>query len=226
MGYRITPKTRPIRDAGHFLAYAKSKGFAPKTVIDVGVGYGTWSLYNAFPKADFILVEPLEEYDGVVKDVQSKVKAVWHKWAAGAQDGELDIQLPKKDLEKTSFHTRTKITDLGGDVESRKIPVKTLDSIGDIQTPLLLKIDTEGHEIEALKGAAKLLTMAEIVMLEVSVGARFQGGYRMIELTKMMDDAGFDLIDITQISQSANGPMKMLDGVFARRGSCLGLPKV
>jgi len=225
MGYQITHKTRPVRDAEHFLSYAKSKGFEAKTVIDVGVGYGTWPLYNAFPNANFILVEPLEEYDGVVKDIQSKVNAVWHKWAAGADDGTLEIHLPKKDLEKTSFHQRTAVTDLGGEVESRTIPVKTLDSIVDVQSPLLLKIDTEGHEIQALKGASKLLGLAEIVMLEVSVGARFEGGYRMIELTKIMDEAGFDLIDITQISQSSGGPMKMLDGVFARRGSVLGLPK-
>lgn len=226
MGYQITPKTRPVRDVEHFLNYAKSKRFQAKTVIDVGVGYGTWPLYNAFPNAEFILVEPLEEYESVIKGIQTKVKATWHKWAAGAVEGELEIHLPKKDLEKTSFHQRTQVTDLGGEVESRTIPVKKLDSIVDIQTPLLLKIDTEGHEIEALKGASKLLQMAEIVMLEVSVGARFEGGYRMIELTKIMDEAGFDLIDITQISQSLGGPMKMLDGVFARRGSTLGLPIV
>jgi glycosyltransferase A (GT-A) superfamily protein (DUF2064 family) len=136
----------------------------------------------------------------------------------------MEIHLSKKDLEKTSFHQRTEITDLGGEVETRKIKVKLLDSLGTVKGPLLLKIDTEGHEIEALKGASGILEQAEIVMLEVSVGARFEGGYRMIELTKLMDKAGFDLIDITHIAQKRGGPMRMIDGVFAKRGSLLGLP--
>lgn len=225
MGYNIISKARPVRSPDHFLAYAKSRGFHPKTVIDVGVGYGTWPLYNAFPNADFILVEPLDEYADVVKNVKAKIKAEWCQWAAGAKNGELEIHLPKKDLEKTSFHARTEMTQLEGVVEARKIPVKPLDSLLPIEGPLLLKIDTEGHEIEALKGASKMLEMAELVMLEVSVGDRFEGGYRMIDLTKIMDAAGFDLIDITHISQKTGGPMRMMDGVFAKRGSLLGLPE-
>lgn len=223
-GYSIIANDRPVRGPAQFLEFAKSKGFYAATVIDVGVGYGTWPLYNAFPKAEFILVEPLIEYENVVKDVQGKINAVWHQWAAGASEGALEIHLPKKDLEKTSFHQRTAMTDLGGEVEARAIDVKPLDSLLPVKGPLLLKIDTEGHEIEALKGAVKMLEQAEIVMLEISVGARFEGGYRMIELTRLMDEAGFDLIDITHISQKRNGPMKMMDGVFAKRGSILGLP--
>lgn len=225
MGYKITPLASPVRDSAHFLAYARSAGFHPATVIDVGVGYGTWPLYDTFPDAQFHLVEPLGEYEPVVGKIRKAVKAEWHQWAAGSAEGQLEIHLTKKDLEKTSFHQRTAMTSLEGEIETRIIPVKALDSLAPaINGPLLLKIDTEGHEMEALKGAKTLLGLADLVMLEISVGARFEGGYKMIDLTRMMDEAGFDLIDLTHISQKNNGPMRMIDGVFAKRGSLLGLP--
>ena len=38
-------------------------GFQPGTVIDVGVAYGTFELYEKFPETNFLLVEPLIEYE-------------------------------------------------------------------------------------------------------------------------------------------------------------------
>ena len=43
-------------------AYLGRFQFAPRTVIDVGVEAGTPELYRAFPDADLLLVEPMEEW--------------------------------------------------------------------------------------------------------------------------------------------------------------------
>src|SRR3954449_6529991 len=75
-GVRRTPEA--------VLAHVKRLGFAPATVIDVGVAYGTPELYDAFPDARFLLVDPLEEYapaiDGIVARLRS---AEWVRAAAG-----------------------------------------------------------------------------------------------------------------------------------------------
>ena len=39
----------------------KHHGFSPVTVFDIGVGYGTFPLYRAFPDAFYHLIDPAHE---------------------------------------------------------------------------------------------------------------------------------------------------------------------
>jgi hypothetical protein len=48
-------------DWDYSLERFKLLGFAPKTVIDIGVAQGTPVLYRNFPDAYYILVDPLRE---------------------------------------------------------------------------------------------------------------------------------------------------------------------
>lgn len=51
----------------HIAKLTRKIGFEPLTVIDVGAAGGTYELYRAFPKAKFLLVEPLKEYESDMK---------------------------------------------------------------------------------------------------------------------------------------------------------------
>src|SRR5262245_52875429 len=57
---------RPARGAranmAEALRHLKERGFTPRTVIDVGVARGTDDLYEAFPDAKHLLIEPLGEF--------------------------------------------------------------------------------------------------------------------------------------------------------------------
>jgi 16S rRNA G527 N7-methylase RsmG len=59
-GYKITGVKEMQR--GLHAPYL-SRICQPKTVIDVGVGRGTPWLYQAYPTAKFILVEPLRDHE-------------------------------------------------------------------------------------------------------------------------------------------------------------------
>jgi hypothetical protein len=48
-----------VRDLADVLEHVTSLGFKPATVIDVGAAGGTVPLYDAFPRARHILLEPL-----------------------------------------------------------------------------------------------------------------------------------------------------------------------
>src|SRR6476661_5504149 len=39
----------------------KHHGFSPATIFDIGVGYGTFPLYRAFPNAFYHLIDPARE---------------------------------------------------------------------------------------------------------------------------------------------------------------------
>jgi len=59
MGVKLVNSGRPTRNFAEFFSHLKKLQFAPGTVIDVGVAYGTPDLYEAFPTSKFYLVEPL-----------------------------------------------------------------------------------------------------------------------------------------------------------------------
>jgi hypothetical protein len=50
-------------------------GFEPRTVIDVGVAYATSELYEQFPGAQILLVEPLAEFEPFLQRIAGKYNA-------------------------------------------------------------------------------------------------------------------------------------------------------
>lgn len=75
------------------LEHLKRMSFYPSTVIDVGVAYGTNDLYEKFPRAHHLLVEPLEEYKSVLDKIAKKYNAEYELAAAGAKEGVLEINV-------------------------------------------------------------------------------------------------------------------------------------
>lgn len=194
----------------------------PQTVIDVGVGYGTYSLYEAFPHAKFILVEPLREYDRVIEEIAKEYNCDTIHKAVGDQEGVREITVDTKDLEKSSFAARTPLTATGNQLEKRLIEVITLDSIlakaSSLKRPILLKIDTEGYELSALQGSKSLLQITDTVIAEVSIAKRFEEGYEFEDLILFMKENGFYLFTVLGITH-AIGELRprFADIVFKRR---------
>lgn len=194
----------------------------PATVIDVGVGYGTYPLYEAFPKAKFVLVEPLRDYEDAISNIARKYDcAVFYKAVSDAP-GMLEISVETKNLQKSSFADRTPLTRTGHQVEKRVIEVTTLDDIygecPSLQQPILLKIDTEGHELKALQGARTLLRVAEIVIVEVSIAKRFEESYEFEDIILFMRESGFYVLTFLSITHR-QGELRprFADVVFKRR---------
>jgi FkbM family methyltransferase len=68
-----------------------------------------------------------------------------------------EMFIDTKALEMSSLHRRTSLTTTGHRLERRSVETRTLDSIFErapvLERPILLKIDTEGNELRALRGA-------------------------------------------------------------------------
>ncbi len=194
----------------------------PATVIDVGVGYGTYPLYEAFPKARFILVEPLRDYEGAISRIAGQYDCTVVYKAAGDAPGSLEISVDTENLQKSSFADRTPLTNKGHRLEKRMIEVATLDAIvaalPDLREPILLKIDTEGHELKALQGAHALLRRTDTVIVEASIARRFEGGYEFEDIVEFMKHSGFYLLTFLSINHH-RGELRprYADVVFKRR---------
>lgn len=223
LGYDIT-RWQPDPKTHGFNSWYLSTICRPRTVFDVGVGRGTHPLYEAFPEARFILVEPLRDYEPVIDQIRSKYDCRVYYNAVGSRPGQIEFNVDMNDPEKSSFEVRSQLTSRGHTYEKRVVEVTTLDAIlqdnPDLEQPILVKIDTEGHEIAALRGAAELLSRAEMVIAEVSVARRFEGGYCFEDMIAFMKEQGYQMADILNIAH-ADGEVepRHMDILFRRPGA-------
>src|SRR5262245_6732413 len=65
----------------------KRMGFRPRTVIDVGVAWGTPDLYAEFPEAEILLIEPQAEFEPWLKKICAESKGHYVLAAAGGEPG-------------------------------------------------------------------------------------------------------------------------------------------
>ena len=92
-------------------------------------------------------------------------------------------------------------------------PMKNVKTLN-VKGPYIIKIDTEGHELSVIKGAAKTLQQTTMVIAEVSVAKRFNESYQFSEFISEMASHGFELLDILTFSST---PPKFLDAVFTKQ---------
>jgi FkbM family methyltransferase len=206
--------------------YLKRLGFNPRTIVDVGVAYGTpylesRTLYEAFPDSYFILIEPLKEFEPYLQDILKKYKGTYFLTALGARDEHGLINIEPRYLERSSFYRRGALELSGESLSKRKISLTTLDGLLERQNfypPFGLKMDTEGFEFQVIEGASRFLEKTEFVITEVPVANRFEGGYSFADFILLMNERGFSVCDILDIGRADNSEVIFMDLVFRRTG--------
>lgn len=191
--------------------YVKGYGFTPEVVFDVGVGSGTPWLYRSFPDARFVLIDPQESCASIVREKGVRTEFHFHAVAAGAQEGQADLIVPWSDkgceIEMASLLKRTdKLSKNFVRTDKHPVQVRPLDQIArGYPGPAGLKVDTEGYDIEVLRGAPETLARCEFVIMELSLSHRFDGITAPSDAVALLKDAGLELRDVLSI---ASGPGK------------------
>jgi FkbM family methyltransferase len=195
----------------------RRQGIRPATVIDVGAGAGTPALYEAFPDAHHVLIEPLVEFDAALRALAADGGGEYIPTAVGAQRGETTLNV------STNLYTTSALRPTAaGAPEStpRRVPVTTLDALlGERRwtPPYCLKLDVEGYERAVIEGARDVLDRTELVVAEVSVTSRFEGAPSSAELIDLMASHGFEVADVIDAGRSSLGVHA--DLVFKRRAA-------
>jgi FkbM family methyltransferase len=193
-------------------------GFRPATVLDVGVAQGTDALYHTFPTAHHVLVEPLSEFiPHLERIVRGLPDAEYVLAAAGREDGTTVLHFGRH-LEVTS--TRH-LTDRRFAIDQgRTVPCVTLDEIWATKRlagPALLKIDTEGAELDVIAGARTMLASCACLVAEVSFQELFQGAPRVEAVIERLASLGFFLFDVVGAAYHTNGRLVTADVVMVDR---------
>jgi len=200
------------------LQQAAKNGLNPETIIDVGAADGTPPLYEVFPEANHILIEPLEEFSPNLSQLVTQLKkAEYIIAAATSQTGSIIINV-HPDLLGSSIYKEKEDSDVNG-VE-RTVPTLTIDALcteRGTRGPYLLKIDTQGSELDVLMGAEKILQDTEFIILEVSLFEFFKGGSQLYECIKFMKERGFVAYDLFDLQyRLLDGAMSQVDIAFVQ----------
>ena len=221
-GYELKRIDAPVRGEESFIRMLRARGFAPGTVIDVGVWHGTPWLYQ-FPQAKLVLIEPNPQFEPDLQRIAGEHGADIYRHAVGAEEATLSLNVDDRQPGSASFLRVSRVVEAArGERRSYRsldVPVKTLDAtLGDrYQEPFLLKLDIEGYEREALAGAVRTLSRTALIICETSVAPRFEGGYTFAELVSLLDRHGFRLYDVLSMATLGHaGPTNYLDAAFIR----------
>jgi FkbM family methyltransferase len=218
-GYRLRSTDPEIRaQSGWQPDNLRKRGFAPATLIDVGVARGTPDLYAAFPDAYLVLIEPLQEFEPHLQEIVNDRPGEYILSAAGAGEDERTIRIDPERPFLSSLYTVAQPRRQAPPPVERTVSVISLDALRrerGWKPPFGLKIDTEGFEHEVARGATDLLTETEFVIAEVSVARRFQETPSFASFVALMAENGFRLYDILDGQKgSVGGEVIWLDLLF------------
>jgi FkbM family methyltransferase len=173
---------------------------ATRTVIDVGAGRGQFALLarQRFPRALIVGFEPLpasfEKASAVLAPDQ---RTELRPFAIGAEAGTRPIHVTA-DADSSSLLRPTaeqqRLFPGTEEAGSTAVEVRSLDeAIDQVEMPGLLKLDVQGGELDALRGASRVLTEVGEVFVECSFVELYQGQPLADEIIVCMAGAGFVL---------------------------------
>lgn len=165
--------TRPIGNMADLLEDLKSRGLQCTSIFDVGANKCDWSRIakKVYPEASFTLIEPQVEME---KELELFVEEFndSNYYLAGAGPLNTKMQLTIwDDLVGSSFLPFSN-SDLQKTGKQREVDIISIDSLikeENICVPQLIKLDVQGFELEALKGAENTFGKTEVYILEVSL---------------------------------------------------------
>jgi FkbM family methyltransferase len=194
-----------------------ARTICPRTVIDVGVAYGTPGLYRAFESATLLLVEPLVEYEPSLRDIVSRYEGTYVLAAAGETETTASIYVADNPSNSSMYVSSDATVGSG---EPREVSVVRLDSECErrgLPGPFVLKLDVQGGELQALAGAERILPATELVIVETSLFGFYVGAPEFVDVVAWMAGRGFVPYEIVGgARRPLDGALAQLDVLFAR----------
>jgi len=211
-----------------FLEDAKKRGLECGAILDIGANMGCWTRLAAavYPEAKFFMIEPLEE-------MRQSLEALCREHpgsrlfvaGAGTAPGELPLTYTVGQLSGSSF-----LPDANSHVprtaQRRTVPIVTIDALldqGELSTPQLVKLDVQGFELEALKGATRLFGQTQVFILETSFYP-FINDRRVLfhDVVRFMLERDYVVYDFAGfLRRPLDGALAQCDVVFVPRDSFL-----
>ncbi len=141
--------------------------------------------------------------------------------AIGAESGVAQLHVAANSVSSSLLGIRQTHLDAAPDAAPRTaepVVVKRLDDVVDAgQTRLWLKIDTQGFELQVLRGARQTLAHTQVLQAELSLASLYEGQANFLEVLQHLEDAGFSVVDLVPgFRDQDTGRLLQCDVIAAR----------
>lgn len=198
------------------MSFLKKRGIAINVVYDIGARHGVYSreLKSVLPKARFFLFEANASCSSILD-------RTGFRYFISALSTENDREVEFYSLNSSCDSYFKENTDRFKDVKPKRVKTRSLASLAEehgLPQPDMIKLDTQGSEIDILKGAESLLANCSLVHIEAPVIEANQGAPTFSEYLAFFESRGFRILDITQQHhQESWGGLFQLDILFLRK---------
>jgi FkbM family methyltransferase len=196
---------------------------ANPVIFDIGSNIGTWTLLvkSMLPAAEIHAFEPLETHNAVFRQSCAGLQNVYlHNYCAGNSNvsGTINISSYSDSsslLEATLLEFEHFLISKQGE---EQVEIKRLGDMvrsGTLPLPVIIKLDIQGYELEALMGMDELLEAAKYIICEVSFKEYYHGQPQFLDIAGYLIKFNFRIFAFgynTPVGQELN----QIDILFKR----------
>ncbi len=227
-GLKAAMTARP-RSLASFRILARMKFVVGEigTVIDAGANIGQFAraASSAYPDAAVISFEPLPD---VAEKLRSNLRDVQqhevYEMALGNEDGSTTFRRASEDGQSSSilpFITREESLISGvTEIEQLEVKIAKLDTVftgRSLVSPVCLKLDLQGYELEALKGATELLGKCDYVLVETVLERSYEGEPHFVDIVKFLERFDMTCRSLLGAEENDRGQIAQVDALFVRQ---------
>lgn len=191
-----------------------SKGYNINSVFDIGANKGTWTLQyeKLLPQATFHLFEANPAHPRPARLSQK------HSWFNAVLSSPETTEVEFYGISGTGDSYYKEDTQAYQSCVPIKLPTTTLSAIVhkySLPLPQLIKLDTQGSELDILKGAADVISHVDILMTEMAVLPYNKGAPTFDQYMSTLTHLGFVPVGVERVHQADNIVIQ-LDMVFLK----------
>lgn len=216
----------PVGNLLLFCYHLAKRGIKGSYILDVGAHSTQWVrlVKKAFPQSVAYLIEPLLEMEEHLKKFcEENPGSKYFLKGAGAKPQTLLLTL--NDVLEGANFLQMENENLKAKNVQREVQVITIDSLIEdkqIEIPEIVKLDVQGFELEALKGAEKIFGITEVFIIEVSLFEFMKGMPLFSEVIAFMAERGYEVYDFAGfLRRPYDGAMGQMDVCFVRKNGPL-----
>jgi FkbM family methyltransferase len=201
-------------------------------VLDVGANVGQYAheLRSSGYSGRIVSFEPLPDvFDQLSRRAVQDPMWETRQLAIGERDGDVTINVAGNSVSSSVLRmaaTHEAAAPSSAYVDTCVVPMARLDSIqrsivADVGR-VHLKLDVQGYEVQALRGATSTLARMASVEAELSLLPLYEGQSLMPEVVDFLYDAGFQLIWLERgFVDPRTSYMLQFDGLFVRASQAM-----
>lgn len=188
------------------------------TIYDIGAHEGSWTrdMSSMFPNIEFVMFEAFPEHSNIHAPQKFQyINVPLHK----EDDMELSFYINTQTHHTTGnsfYKENTAIYNNGSHITLKTKKLDTVISEQNLPQPDVLKIDTQGAELDILLGTTNALRNVKVVMCELSIYPYNAGGAKFSDVNDFLIENGFVPVGIEEFHWNAN-VLLQVDMVYLRR---------